>query len=501
MKVLKTILLAGGASVILAAAAQAADLPTKKAPAPAPTNCLADFYSWLYASPTDCTLTMAGVTVYGQVDVGASYQSNGASFGNRYPDSVEYAIGQQGHGSKLQWVDNALSPSNVGIKFTEKLFGDVSLIGDWRIAFNALSLRLLDGPGSLIDANGIPGQLRNSAGSSSYNGAIDNNRAWIGFQSPTIGTLKVGRIYNFYNELQPSYDPTGAAYAFGALGYSSTWSSGLGITETNRYNLGASYVYDYNKMFHAGAGLAIGGYGAQNDAKQLYNFDVGGAFKGFSGDVIYQHATDAIHLGAYSAATTGVDLTQDLTATLANQDAWAFLAKYNYQAFTVYGVYSYARLSAPSDTSYPKGWQNVIGSDYTVLGTGVTGASVNTTAYKNAEILQAAMIGAKYSINPQLDLSGNYAHIWNNTFDTAPATNCVAYTTSPAGYNGTVPAGTKKSDCAGHLDAFGALLDYRPIKRLDVYGGVLFTKGTGGQVSGYWSDSNVAVTAGVRLTF
>ena len=498
MKSLKTILLAGGATVLLAAAAQAADLPTKKAPVTATTNCLADFYSWFNASAAECPLSYGGVTVYGQVDIGLSAQSNAAPFGDKYPASVNYVIGAQNHGSRLQWVDNALSPSNIGIKFTEKLGGDVSLIGDWRIAYNPLSFDLLNGPGSLIDNNSLPAQWRTASASSSLNGSAANNRAWIGLQSPTLGTLKVGRIYNFYNDLEPLYDAVAGAYGFGALGYSSTWSSGFGITETNRMNVGASYVYDYQKMFHVGGQTQLGDYSLGNAAKYQYSFDIGGGVQGFSADLIYQHATDAIHLSAYGTPTppAGVDLTENLKATMANQDAWAFLAKYNYQAFTIYGTYSWSRLTNPTDKVYANGFQGVIGSDYTVLP-----GAISTSAYNIAQTLQATSVSGKYAVNPQIDLMATYAYIWQNNFDTAPAVNCVYFSTPQAAYNGAIPVGTKKSDCAGHTSATSFLIDWRPVKRVDVYGGVMFSQGAGGMVSGYWADTNTAVTGGVRLTF
>ena len=509
MKALRTILLAGGALLILAAAAQAADLPTKKtAPAPAPVNCLASFQTWVVASAVDCPLSLYGVTVYGQIDAGASYLEHGAAFGKRTPNPIESVISPQGNGSILQLSDNQLSPSNIGVKVSEALFGDVKFIADWRLSFNPWSLEALSGPGALIDNNGIPAQSRLSVGSGSYNGAWDNNRAFIGFTSPTVGTFKIGRMNTFDNDLFPLYDASGGSYGFSGLGYSGGWSTGLGITETNRFNLGASYVYDYHQLFHVGAGTQIGGFGLENDAAQSYNFDVGGAAGGFSGDLIYQHSTDAIHFGDWSSlpgvgtTPTTVNVSQDLKATMANQDAWAVLAKYNYQAFTIYGTYSLAKLTNPTDTVYANGFSNAEGSTYSILPNSIAPGSISTTAYTIPEILQAASISAKYSVNPQFDVMADYAFVWQENYDTAQTgANCKAYTTSPAGYNGAIPVGTQKPDCAGTTAVVSILFDYRPIKRLDTYVGVEYSTGAGGMVSGNWADNNTAVTAGVRLTF
>ncbi len=45
------------------------------------------------------------------------------------------------------------------------------------------------------------------------------------------------------------------------------------------------------------------------------------------------------------------------------------------------------------------------------------------------------------------------------------------------------------------------MLDWRPVKRVDIYGGVMFSHGTGGMVSGYIHDANTAFTTGVRVAF
>ena len=498
MNHLKTVLLASAALFALGAAAQAADLPTKKAPpAPAPANCMASFSSWLDSTAAACPLSTAGITVYGQVDIGASLESNGAQPSTVGPNPLEPVLGAQGHGEKFTWAANELSPSNVGVKVSEPLFGDVSFIADWRIAFDPASFRILSGPGSLIANNGVATQLRGANGSSSYNGAFDNNRLFAGFTSPTLGTLKVGRIYTFANDLTAAYDATAGAYGFGAVGYSGGWFSGLGVTESNRYNLGGSYVYDYNKIVHVGGGMQFGDWSQGNDAKSAFNIDVGGSYSGLNVDAVYQHSTDAIKLGAYSPDPTGpVDLSKDLKATLANQDGIALMANYKIGAVTLYADYMHTILSNPTDTKYPNGFSNVLGSGDDILSNAVSKGTISTTAFTVNEILQTAQVSAKYSVNPQFDVMGTYAHVWQNNYDTDPAKNCVAFTSKT--YTG---VGTLKGDCAGTTDVAGLLFDYRPVKRIDTYVGVTYSTGSGGMVSGYWSSNNTALTGGVRVSF
>jgi len=45
------------------------------------------------------------------------------------------------------------------------------------------------------------------------------------------------------------------------------------------------------------------------------------------------------------------------------------------------------------------------------------------------------------------------------------------------------------------------MIEYHPLKRLDIYGGLMYSQGTGGLVSGYLHANNVDPTIGMRLLF
>ena len=45
------------------------------------------------------------------------------------------------------------------------------------------------------------------------------------------------------------------------------------------------------------------------------------------------------------------------------------------------------------------------------------------------------------------------------------------------------------------------MLDWRPVKRVDVYGGVMFSQVAGGMANGYIQNDNTAYTSGVRVNF
>ena len=123
-----------------------------------------------------------------------------------------------------------------------------------------------------------------------------------------LAQSKVGRQYTFSNDLINAYDPTGGSYAFSLLGYSTTLGGGLGLTELGRYNTSIQYVYDYQGIFHVGGMTQIAGFDEGNGAKEAYQFNIGGAFSGFTIDGVYSHADNAIALSTFAPSTKSVGL-------------------------------------------------------------------------------------------------------------------------------------------------------------------------------------------------
>jgi len=497
MKAFNLLLGASIASLSIGAAA-AADLPTKKtAPAPAPAapiQCWGAFTDWLYASPTDCPLSAGGITLYGQIDMGVGYQTQKSTLNSGNPSGVNYINSKQSHGGGFVPAPNALSQSNVGVKASIPMVGDFKLIGDANFGFDPYTLSAANGPGSLASQNTTLQWQQQANGDSSRAGGMFNSRAYLGVSSATYGTLTAGRLYTFENSKFSDYDPMGGAYAFGEIGATGTQTSGNGVTQTARYNTAVQYVYDYNKMFHVGGQMQIGGYGNDNGMKSGYQLNVGGSYAGFSVDGIYAKSVDAVAFSNYGAnpLPAGVSASTNLKATLANVSAFSLLGKYQYQAVTAFGGYMHSTLSNPSD-NFVGGFST---EGYTVLPAGVT-----NNAYNINKVLQTAWFGAKYGILSNLDVSAAYYHTWQNNYDATPAANCVANTSVIAGSPGLVGKGTKKGDCSGTIDVVGALIDYRPIKRLDTYAGVMWSKFGGGLASGLPALSDTTFTGGVRLTF
>lgn len=197
--------------------AHAADLPTTKAPAEsAKPNCFASFWDWLNASARDCPLSAYGVTLYGALDLNATYLHEGIGK-SPSADKLNYSIQRNAHESRWLAGYNGLSTSVIGLKMKEEVLPyGWSLIGVLEAGVNPYSGMFFNGPRSLADnnarpANAFPFQTANFDGSRA--GQWDNSQGYLGISNPVYGTLTFGRTNSLSLDVTSAYDPV-ASTAF-----------------------------------------------------------------------------------------------------------------------------------------------------------------------------------------------------------------------------------------------------------------------------------------------
>ncbi len=171
-----------------------------------------------------------------------------------------------------------------------------------------------------------------------------------------------------------------------------------------------------------------------------------------------------------------------LQATLADVTAILVAARYKWDNSEIYGGYTYARLANPSD-AFPNGFATI------APGIFVPPGEANATFYDVNQILQTVWIGAKYNVRANLSVAANFTYQHQNDFLQAPAT-CTGF-----------GASTSSPKCAGGQSAIAFLVDYNPLPRIDLYGGVMISNVYGGLASGYFKTQNIDPTIGLRTRF
>jgi predicted porin len=475
--------------------AGAADLPTMKTP-PAPvlaTSCFSSLYTYFDSTVKDCPLTWRGITLYGAIDMGYGYSSHGANLNRDYQQGVQELVAKVSNGSKWQFVPSGLQRTNVGVKAREEFLPGWSLVGNFNTDFDPYTLRLANGPASLVENNAKTIGNQNANSDSNRAGQWDNTLGYIGLSSKTFGTLTVGRQNSFSTDLVAAYDPMSSAYAFSLIGFSATYVGGVGDTETARYNSTLKYTLDYNNI-RAGALWQFGGYDLGNGSNGAVQVDLAGTFGDLNVEGLYSYARDAVSLSSYSASPLPAGVTpDDLKATLADINGGVFGAKYQWDRTQFFVGYEYAVFSPPSDL-YTNGFGSLGG--YTVLP-----GAVNSTAYVTNKVLQVVWGGAKYALRPDLDATGAIYYAHQNDYAPPGSAGSACAPNTKAAIAGASPQGTLNTYCAGDLTAWSAMLDYRPLKRVDLYGGFMYSIASGGIASGYIHSANFAPTVGLRVSF
>ncbi len=506
--------------------------------------------------PLPDTLAWHGITFYGTIDVGYAGMSNGLPASGAFYVGPSYTIygSKYASGGVSTITNNALSQSQVGIKFEEEIGYGLKAIGKLDTGFNPISGEISDACASIQRANPLvptnsttPNQWYklDNYGDGSRCGQAFNGNAYGGLSSPLYGTLTVGRQNSLVNDGMGVYDPMGLSYAFSLIGYSGTPGAGIGDTETARWDDSAKYVFTYGP-FHAAGMYTTGG----QDTPMVgngYGANAGVTYMGFSVDGFYTKENGAVSLGVLPTGianfTNGLNgLTNNntgkfLAGTITNNEAWDVMAKYTFNVpsffgayggslkdapcggykdapcptakLTFYGGFQEATLSNPDHyQEYYNGFSTIGGYQYLTLISTTTGASSHgLEAFGSNKVLDTAWTGVKYEDGPWTLAAAYY--YWHQdsyllqygsaTTNGGTANNtCYLQTTANVNTTGYIGNRTGKN-CAGDLNEISFLVDYAFNKHIDLYGGVTYSEISGGIANGYLQDNNFMATSGIRI--
>jgi predicted porin len=434
------------------------------------------------AAADNDSLTWRGLTLFGSVDIGVANQTRGAEVNLDSPQGLNYTLGKASSSAMTQVAPNGLSPSTIGLKGNFGLDQDVSAIFRLEAGYNPLSLRLDNGPQSLVDNNGRTVANQTASNDSNQAGQLFNTAGYAGLQSKTYGAITFGRQAGILADRLAEYDPNGASYAFSAVAGSNT-IRGFGSSEAARLDSSFKY-FNQTGPFRYGAQYELSGQqyalflpdGVSGSAVEA---DLGGDYRNFSTDLLYSHKNDAVVASALNAAQTLAEPTNhSLAATVSDNTAYTVLGRYKFDEnkATAYAGWERIQFANPS-------------SPLTVDSKDIGGyvlSVLTQNAYNINKVLNVYWTGAKYSLTPKLDLTGAYYRYEQNSFATGANRGCHS---------------AVSSGCSGAFNAESFAAVYKWSSHVDVYGGFMRSAVDDGLASGYLATANLNTVVGVRVTF
>jgi predicted porin len=434
--------------------AMAADLPYKAAVKARP--------------PENDDLCWHGVCVYGNIDMGLSYENHGAPLSPLAVGPLDYLVSKNSLGSYFGAGPNQLSSSFIGLRGKQEIADNLYAVFNLQTIFDPASGTNSSGVGSVFQNNGLALTQQNGFSDSSKAGQMFNNAAYFGISSPTYGTLTMGRQSALSSDLVTNYDPLGGSNAWSVLTYQGA-NGGGGDTEDRIYD--NSYEYRVNVgpvRLAAEAQLRNGGNSGTGNA---FEGDIGFDYMGFSMDFNGGKVYDAVSAGPLSAAqgqqinAAGIGCSLGcVTGVVSDNTMFQVAAKYVYGPVKLFAGYEHIDLANPNN---PLAAGAFLAGGYNV---GVP----NNTNFTTDRILQTFWVGARYSVRPDLDLALAYYHENQNSFVIGNGSN-------PTGTCDTVAS----AGCSGSLDAVSFVADYRFAKHFDAYAGIMWSQVKNGLANGF----------------
>jgi predicted porin len=483
--------------------AMAADLPYKAAvKAPAPVS---DDLCW------------HGVCLYGNFDMGLSYQNHGNPFTALAAGApLQYVVEKTSNGAYFGVGANQMSTSFIGLRGKQEIADNLYAVFNLQTLFNSASGMNGNGIGSIVQNNGLGaapalGNLANAYGDSSKAGQMFNSVAYFGVSSPTYGTFTMGRQNALTADLVVNYDALSGSNAWSLLTFEGA-SGGGGVTEDRIYDNSYEYRLDVGPVRLAAiAQLRNGGNSATGNA---FEGDVGFAYMGFSMDFVGGKTYDALSVGTTLTTAQQNSLTSNqaglvagpgyaipcslgcLSGVISDNTVFQVGAKYIIGPWKFYGGYEHLTFANPNNPLQPGAFAE---GGYNV-------AFVNNNNYFTNRNQSVFWAGVKYAVTPTFDVIGSYYGIRQQFFTVGAGTGAAGNPTfSSAPGNGVSSAtqaancainGASSSGCAGSLDMFSVAFDWRFARHIDLYAGVAYSQKQNGLANGFVLSTNNGTLTG-----
>ena len=434
-------------------------------------------------------LTSHGITLYGTLDVGFQYQTNGAPLSDYFVGGTEPIIQKNSLHSVTAIGGSNLSQNKLGLKGLEDFGNGWSGIFKLETFFNPWSGNLADALKSLTANNGKALPDQQTGIDSSLAGQLFGGAAYLGVTNEQFGTLTFGRQNGLMADGIAKYDPMLASQAFSPIGISGT-AAGGGDTEDRRLDGSGKYEVTAGPV-HIGVQFQPrtgANPGTTSEAA------VGFIFPGGSIDAYYEQKNDAIAASSLSAGQVGDviavcggavianvacgALDKSVASTISDNTTYALMGKWAF-------VDNHATLSAGYEHIKYTNPSNPVSAGQMTIG-GYTLVTVSNTGFPSDKTLQIFWVGLKYAVSPQLDLTGAYYRYDQNAYSTAHP-GCSSATVS--------------GQCSGSENFVSFVGDYHFTKRFDMYAGAMWSAVQGGLANGFENTSTIDPTIGLRYTF
>ncbi len=427
--------------------------------------------------PSAGALTYRGVTLYGALDLGVAYQNHGVPLSSIYGNGLEQLISRNSNRSVVSLAPNSLTYNNIGLRGVEPILPDLAAVFNVQTSFLLTSGQLSNGPGSLVQNNGVALNRQSSNGDSSRAGQAFNATAYAGLSSARFGTLTFGRQNAFTLDGIIAYDPLFASNAFSVIGTQGL-SAGGGVTEQARLDSSIKYLVNVGPV-HGGAIYQIAGQNGRSvntsntNPRGDFQFDIGGEYANLNLDAIYSQTYGSVSAASLSAAQVLTSPVGTLAGTVSDNKAFQLLGKYRIGPVQLFAGYENILYSNP---------RNPLGQGSTTQG-GYILSVINNTAYNQNRLFQVYWAGARYAITPRFSVNVGYYREHQSSYAIVPCAN------------------TSLGSCRGDLNAGSILFDWRLSPRFDVYAGAMYSEVSNGLASGFLYNNTIDPTIGTRFAF